>query len=115
MWPIPAFACLYLAVSLTWGVTRWVAVFYAGMSMLTFIVYAWDKSAARAGRWRIAESTLHLMALAGGWPGALLAQQWLRHKSVKPAFRAVFWATVVLNVAVWLWLCSPWGRSSLKF
>jgi uncharacterized membrane protein YsdA (DUF1294 family) len=85
------------------------------MNMLTFLVYAWDKSAARAGRWRTAESTLHLMALAGGWPGALLAQQWLRHKSVKPAFRAVFWATVVLNVAVWLWLCSPWGWSALKF
>ncbi|WP_294772326.1 DUF1294 domain-containing protein [uncultured Rhodoferax sp.] len=85
------------------------------MSLLTFLVYAWDKSAARARRWRTPESTLHLMALAGGWPGALLAQQWLRHKSVKPAFRAVFWATVVLNVALWLWLCSALGRSALRF
>lgn len=84
------------------------------MSLLTFAVYAGDKAAARAGRWRTAESTLHLLALAGGWPGALLAQQWLRHKSVKPAFRAVFWATVLLNVALWFWLSSPWGRAALK-
>ena len=50
------------------------------------------------------------MALAGGWPGALLAQQWLRHKSAKREFRAVFWATLVLNVAGLVLLCSPWGR-----
>lgn len=84
----------------------WIAGVYAGMSLLTLIVYASDKSAAKAGRWRTAESTLHLLALAGGWPGALLAQQWLRHKSAKRQFRAVFWATVVLNVAGLVLLCS---------
>ncbi len=52
---------------------------------------------------------MHTLALAGGWPGALLAQQWLRHKSAKQEFRAVFWATVVLNVAGLVLLCSPWG------
>ncbi len=113
LWPLPAFACLYLAVTLAWGVSWWVAAFYAGISLLTFTVYAWDKAAARAGRWRTAESTLHLLALAGGWPGALLAQQWLRHKSVKLACRALFWATVLLNVALWLWLSSLWGRAAL--
>lgn len=85
------------------------------MSLLTFVVYAWDKAAAQAQRWRTAESTLHLMALAGGWPGALLAQQWLRHKSAKREFRVVFWATVVLNVAGLVLLCSAFGRLQLGF
>ena len=80
------------------------------MSLFTFIVYAIDKAAARAQRRRTPESTLHLLALAGGWPGALLAQKWLRHKSVKQPFRTVFWLTMVLNVAGLVLLCSPWLR-----
>jgi uncharacterized membrane protein YsdA (DUF1294 family) len=51
------------------------------------------------------------LALACGWPGALLAQQWLRHKSAKQEFRAVFWVTVVLNVAGLVAMSSPWGRN----
>lgn len=83
---------------------------YLGLSLLTFVAYALDKSAARNNTWRTPESTLHLLALAGGWPGALLAQQWLRHKSVKAEFRAVFWATVVFNVVGFVLLSSPLGR-----
>jgi uncharacterized membrane protein YsdA (DUF1294 family) len=70
------------------------------MSLLTFIIYAMDKSAAIKGNWRIKESTLHLLSLAGGWPGALMAQQTLKHKSIKQPFRFVFWLTVLLNVAL---------------
>lgn len=76
----------------------WIAAAYAGLSVITFIVYAIDKSAARSKGPRTPERTLHLLALAGGWPGALLAQRWLRHKSAKASFRRVFWATVAVNV-----------------
>ncbi|UYO74221.1 DUF1294 domain-containing protein [Halomonas qinghailakensis] len=58
-----------------------------------------DKRAAVKRRRRVSEKTLHLMALAGGWPGAWLAQQRLRHKTQKTRFRRLFWVTVVLNVA----------------
>lgn len=78
---------------------------------MTFFIYAIDKSAARRSAWRTPERTLHLLALAGGWPGALLAQQLLRHKTAKLPFRITFWVTVVLNVAGLLWLCSPAGKS----
>lgn len=67
------------------------------MSLATYAVYALDKSAARRKRRRVPERTLHLLALLGGWPGALLAQQHLRHKSGKTAFLLVFWLTVLLN------------------
>ena len=72
---------------------------YAVMSLVTFVVYAMDKRAARRGAWRTPESTLHLLELLCGWPGAWLAQRVLRHKSVKISFRIVFFAAVALNVA----------------
>ena len=41
---------------------------------------------------------LHLLDVAGGWPGGLVAQQLMRHKTAKPAFVAMFWTTVMLNM-----------------
>jgi len=87
---------------------------YMAASTLTFIIYAVDKSAARKGARRTQESTLHLLALAGGWPGALIAQEKLRHKSSKQSFRSVFWITVLLNCGVFIWLFTPNGAATLK-
>ncbi|AGW92348.1 MULTISPECIES: DUF1294 domain-containing protein [Cupriavidus] len=68
-------------------------------SILAFLAYAADKARAARNAWRIPEAKLHLLALCGGWPGALAAQHLLRHKNRKPAFQANFWGTVVLNIA----------------
>ena len=77
----------------------WFAVAaYFLMSPLTFAAYGMDKQSAREGTWRTREQSLHLMALCGGWPGALTAQGWLRHKTKKETFRANFWLTVFLNL-----------------
>lgn len=99
---IPAFALIYSAVAWQWGTSGVTLYVYLGASVLTFVVYAIDKSAAKAGRWRIAEKTLHLLALACGWPGALLAQKLLRHKTSKPGFIAMFWFTVLINVVAFV-------------
>jgi uncharacterized membrane protein YsdA (DUF1294 family) len=82
---------------------------YLAASLVAFVVYAWDKSAAQGNRWRTKESTLHLIALLGGWPGALLAQKLLRHKSKKQSFLVVFWATVLINCGVLGWLLIAQG------
>ena len=87
---------------------------YVGLSILTYFVYAADKLAAKKGTWRTQESTLHLFALAGGWPGALIAQQKLRHKSKKESFRFVFWVTVFFNCGVFIWLFSATGSTVLN-
>lgn len=96
---LPAFAAVYAGIAWRWGTSPMVLLGIAGLSLAAFLAYVFDKSAAVAGRWRISERTLHLLALAGGWPGALVAQQLLRHKTRKPEFVTVFWCTVVLNVA----------------
>lgn len=77
---------------------------YLAMSVIAYATYARDKSAARAGRRRTPEKTLHLVALLGGWPGALLAQRRLRHKSSKASFLFVFGVTVVVNLVMLGWL-----------
>jgi uncharacterized membrane protein YsdA (DUF1294 family)/cold shock CspA family protein len=84
------------------------------MSLVTFLVYAVDKSAAKRNARRTPENTLHMLALAGGWPGALIAQQALRHKSSKQPFRTVFWITVIVNCGALIWLCTPDGMQLLQ-
>lgn len=101
---IPFFVVVYVLVAWHWGFSPLVLLAYLTLSLLAFLAYAFDKSAAVSGRWRTSEQTLHLFSLAGGWPGALLAQQLLRHKTSKQSFVATFWFTVVLNVGAFvLW------------
>lgn len=78
------------------GTVFWVDL---GISIALFVTYATDKSAAQRGAWRTSEASLHLLALLGGWPGALVAQQVFRHKTKKQPFRTIFWLTVVGNCA----------------
>ncbi len=91
-----------------------VLALYLALSLITFGAYALDKSAAKKGAWRTQESTLHLLSLAGGWPGALVAQQKLRHKSKKESFRLVFWVTVALNLSGFFWFFSAKGSETLN-
>ena len=104
---------LMLTAAVIWSVPRFIWLVYAGLSVLTFMAYWQDKWSAQKGQWRTPEKTLQTLALVGGWPGALLAQQWLRHKSSKTRFQQEFWLMVLINVAAVLWLCSPYGRNVL--
>ena len=76
---------------------------YGLFSGVAFLMYGADKSAAEQGRWRTAESTLHTIALAGGWPGALVARRVFRHKTTKQPFRTIFWVTVIANCVALAW------------
>lgn len=103
-----------VAITVTAGIIPYqVLLAYLVVSALTYFFYAWDKSAARVGAWRTQESTLHGLSLIGGWPGALIAQQVLRHKSRKEEFRFVFWLTVVINIGVFLWFFTDKGSAVL--
>ena len=91
-----------------------IMIIYSVLSLITFGAYAFDKSAAQSGQWRTKEETLHIFALLGGWPGALLAQNKLRHKSSKESFRFIFWLTVIINIGVLGWLLSPYGAEYVQ-
>lgn len=83
---------------------------YAFMSLMAIAMYARDKSAARDRTRRTPENTLHLVAVFGGWPGALVAQDLFRHKSSKASFQVVFWLTVVVNCGVLAWILKGNGH-----
>ncbi|WP_339532448.1 DUF1294 domain-containing protein [Pseudomonas mucidolens] len=75
---------------------------YGLVSVVTFFLYWSDKRKAEGGNWRTPEKILHALELAGGWPGALIAQQVFRHKTRKVAYQAVFWLIVLLHQVFWI-------------
>jgi len=80
-----------------------VPLVYLVMSAVSFAVYAADKAAAPSGGRRVPENTLHVLALLGGWPGALIAQRLFAHKTRKTGFLVLFWLTVAANLAALAW------------
>jgi uncharacterized membrane protein YsdA (DUF1294 family) len=56
------------------------------MSLLTLILFGWDKLMAKLGHSRIPEAALLGGALLGGGTGALLGMLLFRHKIRKPPF-----------------------------
>lgn len=80
----------------------WPLLLYFGMSLLSIWQYSRDKHNAQNSAWRISEKQLHTVELLGGWPGALLAQQLLRHKTKKASYQGVFWLIVLVHQVYWL-------------
>ena len=95
---------LIVAMAAAGAVPFQLPLLYLVLSGLSFLLYLFDKMAAGRGGPRTPESSLHLLDLFGGWPGALLAQQRFRHKTIKQPFQTMFWITVVINVSGTAWL-----------
>ncbi len=93
---IPFLLSLYIIKT-----TYYPLVVYSIASVVCFFSYLSDKRKATNGSWRVQESTLHFLELIGGWPGALIAQQTLRHKTRKLRFQLTFWAIVLMHFIAW--------------
>ena len=73
------------------------------MSVLTFVVFGFDNRQALKGRGkRVPEKTIHVLALIGGWPGALAGQRVFRHKTIKMRFRIVLWLIIGMHLILLL-------------
>lgn len=83
-----------LMLKLSWLILGW----YIMLGLITFAMYAKDKSSAKNNGWRTPENTLHTLAIVGGWVGASLAHKILKHKSSKTSFRQIFYATIIINM-----------------
>ncbi|KAH7123653.1 hypothetical protein B0J11DRAFT_436035 [Dendryphion nanum] len=71
------------------------------LSSVTFLNYGYDKMQARNNEWRIRETSLHILELLGGWPGALAGQHFFQHKTRKTSFQFVFWTIVLGWQGLW--------------
>lgn len=119
--PIPRalFGVIFLLAVLVGTMLRFVPavipIGYLVLGFISYIAYWWDKAAAAEGRQRTQESTLHGLDLLGGWPGALVAQQQFRHKTIKASFQWGFWFTALANVALVAWLVrSGWAQALMR-
>ena len=101
-----SFLLAAVALMVTGIVPAVLALLYLLLSCASYLMYGFDKEVAGKAGWRrTPESTLHLLDLAGGWPGGLIAQQVSRHKTAKASFQRGFWITVLVNLALFgvLW------------
>jgi len=76
------------------------ALYGVAINAATFAAFALDKRAAERRAWRVPEARLLMLAACGGSPGALVAQQALRHKTRKEPFRTSLWVIVTVQIAV---------------
>lgn len=83
------------------------------LSFFTYAMYAHDKHLARTRTWRLPEAALHFFEILGGWPGAFIAQRYIRHKSAKPSFQITFWLIVLLHQFIALDYLLDWQLSHL--
>jgi uncharacterized membrane protein YsdA (DUF1294 family)/cold shock CspA family protein len=94
------FIAVVVIINMIQPVPSLIVGIYVVTSIVTFAMYGYDKTRATSGRWRVPETTLLLLGLIGGWPGAVVGQLVFRHKTTKESFRSAFWVTVVINVLV---------------
>ena len=63
-----------------------IAIALIAINVIAFAAFGLDKAKARAGRWRVQESTLLMLAFLGGTPGAYAGRAAFRHKTRKQPF-----------------------------
>ncbi len=97
--PVTRFLCLWVSNHAMQTIALCFLA-YLAFNLFVFLVYWWDKEAARRGGWRIRESTLLLLALVGGSAGAISAQSLLRHKTRKEPFRSKLTSIVILQAGL---------------
>lgn len=95
---VASFFLLLLLATYLIPLTPLIVIAYSLSSLITCGLYASDKASAIQGARRVPEATLHFFELLGGWPGALIAQQYYRHKTVKESYQLQFWLMIVVNM-----------------
>jgi uncharacterized membrane protein YsdA (DUF1294 family) len=105
---LPAYAWLQMGWEM-WKLAAYVCV----LSWITYAAYQSDKRKARANAWRTPEAYLHLLELAGGWPGAWVAQRRLRHKCSKQSYQFMFWMIICIHQFVAFDSLQHWNYSQM--
>ncbi|MCW1383282.1 DUF1294 domain-containing protein [Novosphingobium sp. KCTC 2891] len=75
-----------------------IAAAIVAVNFTAFAAFGIDKWKAETGRWRIAESTLLLLAFIGGSVGAYLGRHLFRHKTRKQPFSSTLHSIAVVQI-----------------
>lgn len=82
------------------GLLRLFLIYLVIVNVATFLVFAWDKFAAKTERGRVRETTLLGAAALGGTPAAILARTVFRHKTQKQPFSSVLMVILAVQVVL---------------
>jgi len=83
-------------------ISKFYLAYIVVMSVVAFLVFYQDKTNARRGRFRTRERTLHILSLAGGAFGGLLAMIIFKHKTRKHVFWVVQLVGITLHTLLFL-------------
>ena len=86
----------------------WVAalVHVVVLSLIAYVLFAWDKRRARRDGRRISEANLLWIALLGGAAGAWIGMRRKRHKTQHSAFRFLVPFALLVHAAAIAWLAA---------
>ena len=81
------------------------AIWLTAFSVVTFLVFGFDKWRAQRSGWRVSESILVMLGALGGWSGGLLGMIVFRHKTAKWTFKFKYVLALIPFIAeIWAWL-----------
>ncbi len=91
----------------------WLGLLYAGMGLASALLYRSDKIYALTNRWRVSEANLHIVDFSFGIIGGLSAQEFYRHKTIKPRFVATTWAIALFHTWILAAISFGWLKHIL--
>jgi len=114
--PLIIVLLLILALTTTWSF-YW--IWLVALSVITFLLYGYDKGQAKLGGLRVPEIVLHVLALLGGFPGGWVGRAvfWCATPGLSGTPNTVNLASSLLKAipeifaCSMLWLISPSGSS----
>lgn len=83
---------------------RYLPVWLAAFSVISFALMGIDKGKARRGARRIPEKTLFLFTLSGGGIGGTLGMYMFHHKTRHWYFAVFFPLIAIAQLALYVWL-----------
>jgi uncharacterized membrane protein YsdA (DUF1294 family) len=92
---------------MTVAVQKIFCLYLIAINIVAFVQFWLDKRYAETNRTRIPERTLLATAFYGGSLGAMVAQQFFRHKTRKQPFRGRLIGIAVLHLIIAILIASP--------
>ena len=105
--PKQTFGIIAIALAVILGIalyfiTNWSLywIWLVTLSVITFILYGYDKGQAKLGGLRVPEIVLHVLALLGGFPGGWLGRVVFNHKTRKTSFTVVLVVATIIHLII---------------
>jgi uncharacterized membrane protein YsdA (DUF1294 family) len=84
--------------------TKMFLLYIVMVNVIGFFLMYWDKEKAKKGKYRIPESTLWNITIAGGAIGTSLGMKRFRHKTNHKSFRYGFPVIALLDTGIILYI-----------